>query len=414
MSRKKQHWIKGSCVLLAIVFHLVLFVVLFGSNVLALFSPSNSEGTRNSESDELSQAIIVELEDMVIAELLEQTLEEPAEEPEPPTPPKPKRFLKTSDRQLTGVPEKDTSAFGERDTIAASNAEATADAPAVAAQAGEKARFQGDLRTIEGVYADGQIGSLASRSEAGGSSAASVLSSRPFEEQVKPEPLVKPEPEQTEKEPDRSPEVEEPKPDENSQLREQEESELKQDVNPFQSANQSKATEQKATPSPLEEPGESQPPEVEKKKLPTAKQGKAKSEEQKSDAPRSKGFESGGRTTKLLGSISRRSSVSSQDVVASPLGRYQAAVSQAIEREWMANCTKYREFINPGVITIRFYVDGQGDVHKARFMDIVEGSEIQKGFTLQSVKKAKIPSMPAQVKEDQDGELLELIYNFIF
>jgi hypothetical protein len=40
--------------------------------------------------------------------------------------------------------------------------------------------------------------------------------------------------------------------------------------------------------------------------------------------------------------------------------------------------------------------------------------EVQKGFTLNSIRDADIPAMPAAVRKDFAKEPLELIFNFYF
>ena len=44
----------------------------------------------------------------------------------------------------------------------------------------------------------------------------------------------------------------------------------------------------------------------------------------------------------------------------------------------------------------------------------METSEVQKGFTLRSIRDAAIPPMPPAVKKDFEKQPLELIFNFYF
>jgi hypothetical protein len=129
--------------------------------------------------------------------------------------------------------------------------------------------------------------------------------------------------------------------------------------------------------------------------------------------PREPGFRGYQRKTRLRGSISRRGP-GSLDVDETALGRYQAALSRAVEREWQRNCVRYRDFITPGFLTVRFLVDPDGGVRSVKFLETVDSSEIQKGFTLNSIRKAAIPKMPDKLKKQLEGEPLELIYNFYF
>ncbi len=119
------------------------------------------------------------------------------------------------------------------------------------------------------------------------------------------------------------------------------------------------------------------------------------------------------RKAAIVGSISRtgRSALSVAD---SPLGRYQALISRAVELEWQRNCVRHRDFITPGFLTVRFFVETSGKVRTVQFLGQMETGEVQKGFTLNSIRDADIPAMPAAVKKDFDKEPLELIFNFYF
>lgn len=117
--------------------------------------------------------------------------------------------------------------------------------------------------------------------------------------------------------------------------------------------------------------------------------------------------------TQIRGSISRRGN-SSLDVEDSPLGRYQATISRAVEREWQRNCVKYRDLITPGFLTVRFVVESSGKVRSVSFVEADYCGEHQKGFTLNSIREAEIPKMPAELKKQLGDEPLELIFNFYF
>ncbi len=117
--------------------------------------------------------------------------------------------------------------------------------------------------------------------------------------------------------------------------------------------------------------------------------------------------------TAIQGNISRNGR-SALDVTDSPMGRYQAAIGRAVEREWQINCMKRRDFIVPGYLTVRFYVQSDGRVKSVQFVGDIEGGEVQKGFTLESIRDAPIPAMPPAVKKEMGGDALELVFNFYF
>jgi hypothetical protein len=119
------------------------------------------------------------------------------------------------------------------------------------------------------------------------------------------------------------------------------------------------------------------------------------------------------RKTAVVGSISRTGR-SSLDVEDTALGRYQAAISRAVELEWQRNCVRHRDYITPGFLTVRFFVETSGRVRSVQFVGDMETGEIQKGFTLNSIRDADIPAMPAALRREHDKEPLELIFRFYF
>lgn len=129
--------------------------------------------------------------------------------------------------------------------------------------------------------------------------------------------------------------------------------------------------------------------------------------------PGQPGFRGHQRKTAIRGSISRtgRSAV---DVADSPLGRYQAVISRAVELEWQRNCVRHRDFITPGFLTVRFFVETNGKVKSVQFVGDMQTGEIQKGFTLNSIRDAEIPAMPKEIRGDYKDDSLELIFNFYF
>ena len=96
------------------------------------------------------------------------------------------------------------------------------------------------------------------------------------------------------------------------------------------------------------------------------------------------------------------------------MGRYQAAIGRAVEKEWQLNCMKHRDFITPGFLTVRFFVSESGRIKSVQFIGDNQTGEVQKGFTLNSIRKAPIPAMPPAVKKEMAGDALELIFNFYF
>jgi hypothetical protein len=129
--------------------------------------------------------------------------------------------------------------------------------------------------------------------------------------------------------------------------------------------------------------------------------------------PPSPSFQSNSKKAAIVGSISR-SGPSALDVSDTPLGRYQATISRAVEQEWQRNCIRHRNFITPGFLTVRFYVEPSGKVRTVQFVGDMVIGEVQKGFTLSSIREAAIPPMPAAIRKDFRKQPLEIIFNFYF
>jgi outer membrane biosynthesis protein TonB len=125
------------------------------------------------------------------------------------------------------------------------------------------------------------------------------------------------------------------------------------------------------------------------------------------------GFRGNQRRTELKGSISRGGRAA-LDIEAGELGKYHAAISRAIEQSWQRKVIQNLDYIKPGWIRVRVVLDHKGKVRSVGTVDEFGIGGIQKGFTHSSIRDAQLPSMPAEVKRELEGEPLELLYNFIF
>lgn len=130
-------------------------------------------------------------------------------------------------------------------------------------------------------------------------------------------------------------------------------------------------------------------------------------------SPSDPGFRGNQRRTALKGSISRRGQAA-LEVEDSALGRYYASLSRAFEQSWQRQVIANRDYITPGVIRVRVVLGVSGEVRSVGTVDEFGIGMIQRGFTLGSIREAKLPPMPTEVKQELNGEPLELLYNFIF
>jgi hypothetical protein len=293
-----------------------------------------------------------------------------------------KRFARTTEDQRA-EPADPTDFIGERDTRATSDRAADATAPPLPSQAGIEPRDEFDVETTESDFRDGPL-------------------EVPDAPDSTPEPVTQP----------RGAEVDTPGEAETLEVAETPpppppadrllESPFPTEVPvPAAEPEVEKVAENPPGPPPAEAPPQGvaeAPPETPAIVDPTR------------NPP---GFKGQQRKTAIRGSISRTGR-SSLDVEDTALGRYQAQLSRAVELEWQRNCVRHRDFITPGFLTVRFFVQTDGRVRSVEFVGEMETGEVQKGFTLNSIRNAAIPAMPEALRRELDGEPLELIFNFYF
>lgn len=297
------------------------------------------------------------------------------------------RYARASEDQ-TATPPAKAALFGERDTLATSDRSPDATAPPRPSQAGIDPKSADDLETTQSHYQDGgTAGSLAPQTP---ERMATPLVTTP------PDPALANQDSTGEK-------TITPGNDDFKSTRPPKE-ELLAGPNPVDvlvPRNLPEKSEIKPSPAKLPKNGTA---------APTANNPPAPPATAHADEPAFRGYQ---RKTAITGSISRTGR-SALDVVDSPLGRYQAVISRAVEQEWQRNCVRHRDFITPGFLTVRFFVEPTGKVRTVQFVGEMETGEVQKGFTLNSIRDAAIPPMPVGVKKDFAKEPLELIFNFYF
>lgn len=308
-------------------------------------------------------------------------------EPAIPPPPANPAFARTSPDQ---VEEKADSPdfIGERNTRATSDAPPMADAPDLPNQNGREPLWEDEIETTESDYQDGELASNRSATPDAPAIPESVIS--PVEPMTPADPAI-------------SPAADVGKP----LLPEPPEERLVEGPVPV---------DRRVKESPeSEEPPKPAPPErTEEGKEETKEQGvPAEPSKPAVETSESPGFRGNQKKTRLEGSISRTGR-SALDVEDSLLGRYHAAVSRAVEKEWQRNCVRNRDYITPGQLTMRVMLEASGKVRSVGFMEELGVGNIPKGFTLNSIRDAEIPAMPAELKKQLEGEPLELIYRFNF
>lgn len=361
---------------MAAVLHVALFLVFVALVATKLLSG----GTREEFAAAPEPTVIVEIRPEMFERPKPNEVEEEVK----------KRLMDSSPDQESEEAPKDAAYIGERNTKAGSELPPDPNALALPSQDGREPRRPGEVETIDSNFQDGEQPDVAMKPE-------SEEMPPPGDPLLKPMEPGAPELEPTEKVGEGTPsdgdlkselvktETQVPVP-KNGEAEEERDPEMLPKEKESESDPQSKNTEGGVA-------------EVKKsEKIPPPKNSKFKTEASK---------------TRLRGSIGRKGTTA-LDVENSPIGRYQAKLSRAVERQWQINCIQYREHITPGFLTIRFLVDENGNVSGARFLEVMSRGEIQQGFTLKSIQQADIPKMPKEIVKELNGDPLELIYNFYF
>jgi hypothetical protein len=321
----------------------------------------------------------------IFPEMLERIEEKPAEAKPPEAPP---RLARTTPDQESAEPPASRRYIGERNTQATSDRAPTSDDASMPSQAGREARPEEAPETTESRYQDGRLDSAAAvpspPAEAAPLSpetpAMKKAETAKGEKSPLPGDAEKAEPAIREKLLDGPNPVDTPVA----------KSEVREDIKPREEIKAREGAPDTLAAEKVEELPKPKPTPV-------------------SD-PAFSGNQS---KTAIQGNISRTGR-SALDVADSPMGRYQAQISRAVELEWQRNCVKHRDFITPGFLTVRFFVAADGRVRSVQFIGDSETGEVQKGFTLNSIRNAPIPAMPSAVKKEMGGDTLELIFNFYF
>lgn len=127
------------------------------------------------------------------------------------------------------------------------------------------------------------------------------------------------------------------------------------------------------------------------------------------------GFQPQRRQRTFEGTISQ-SGVDSLDAEDTPLGRYLRQVSRVITRDWQRACRRNENMVHirSGFVRVGFSIDRNGRVVGARAIDVRDAGQIQTLFTVEAVRNATLPPIPAEVREMLPGETLEMAFNFLF
>ena len=318
-----------------------------------------------------------------------------------PATPAQQRFARTSADQAAPPENKNTAFIGERDTKATSDRAPDASAPPLPSQAGVESK-DGEIETTQSSYRDGKLSTNTNPEPVADPTPATPASETP----APSDPAAMAEAKRTEKPEIPGTDTERSTPPAREKLLD--------GPNPVDvPVPRETAKQETIKPTPEKRPSEETPTPPEPVKPEKPEDEPKIAELPKPPRPPDPAFSGFQRKTAVVGSISRTGR-SALDVVDTPLGRYEAAISRAVELEFQRNCVRHRDFITPGFLTVRFFVEPGGKVRSVSFDGDMVTGEIQKGFTLNSVRNAEIPPMPPSLRKEYAKEPLELVFRFHF
>lgn len=116
------------------------------------------------------------------------------------------------------------------------------------------------------------------------------------------------------------------------------------------------------------------------------------------------------RATRLRGSVDSRGR-SAVDSVATPLGRYRKAISDAVGSSWYYYIGPRLDMFSYGTLTVIFTIDKDGRVRSPRVLSN-SSNESFEIVTLESILAAEIPPIPPEVLPTLEGGRIEVDYSF--
>jgi hypothetical protein len=155
------------------------------------------------------------------------------------------------------------------------------------------------------------------------------------------------------------------------------------------------------------QPGVSQPP------LP---QGASPSDRSPLVPPMSKSelgaFSPQTRTSATKGTISNIGSEDSVAAAVTPVGRYMRQVTSAVEKKWHFYRSREADAVEPGRLSLKFYVNKYGKVEDLKFT-MKDANPLMEDFTIEAILKAEIPPIPLDLVPILDRERLEINYDIV-
>ncbi|HSJ01135.1 MAG: hypothetical protein ACAI34_23220, partial [Verrucomicrobium sp.] len=112
------------------------------------------------------------------------------------------------------------------------------------------------------------------------------------------------------------------------------------------------------------------------------------------------------------GGVNNIGAVDSVAAAVTPVGRYMRQVTSAVEKKWHFYRNREADAVEPGRLSVKFYVNKFGKVEDLKFT-MKDANPLMEDFTIEAILKAEIPPIPADLVPVLDKERLEINYDIV-
>lgn len=128
--------------------------------------------------------------------------------------------------------------------------------------------------------------------------------------------------------------------------------------------------------------------------------------------PEADAFQPETHTSNKKGGINAIGSEDAVNAKSTTMGAYDRQARGAVEKKWHALIRQKLDVVEPGHLTVRFYVNKNGKVEDAR-ITYNRASPLLADVTLEAILMAEIPPIPKELLPVLDRERMEITYNVV-
>jgi outer membrane biosynthesis protein TonB len=128
--------------------------------------------------------------------------------------------------------------------------------------------------------------------------------------------------------------------------------------------------------------------------------------------PEANAFQPETHTSNKKGGIDAIGSEDAVNAKSTTMGAYRRQATGAVEKKWHALIRQKLDVVEPGNLTVRFYVNKNGKVEDARITNN-RASPLLADVTLEAILMAEIPPIPKELLPVLDRERMEINYDVV-